>query len=112
MALPMPLPEADDRADRQGSPALRGTFLLVISDMHAGLMSISQWGLALLWLVGIAALVAAVLALVWLADPARRGGGVSLAPAGPSGPVSPDEPAAADLPAPDAAGRAARPSED
>jgi len=98
--------------DRPALPALRGTFRVVTADVHAAQMSISQWGLALLWLVGIAVLVAVVLAAVWLADPARRGGGASLASAGAAGPVSPGEPRAADLPAPDPAGPAARPNED
>ena len=35
-------------------------------------MSLSQWGLACLWLAGIMIVVALVLGLVALADPARR----------------------------------------
>jgi hypothetical protein len=37
-------------------------------------MSLQQWGLACLWVAGTLALVAAVLCLVALADPARRRG--------------------------------------
>jgi hypothetical protein len=36
-------------------------------------MSLGQWALACLWLVGIMIVVAVILGLVALADPARRG---------------------------------------
>lgn len=38
-------------------------------------MSLAQWGLACLWLAGTLAVVAVVLSLVALTDPARRGRG-------------------------------------
>ena len=67
-------------------------------------MTFSEWALAFLWLVGIAVVVAVILALVWLADPAGRRGGVPLVAAGPSGPVGPTESGAAGEPSPDVAG--------
>jgi hypothetical protein len=38
-------------------------------------MSLAQWGLACLWVAGTLAVVAVVLCLVALTDPARRRGG-------------------------------------
>jgi len=35
-------------------------------------MSLLQWGLAVLWMAGVLIVTAAILALVALADPARR----------------------------------------
>jgi hypothetical protein len=44
-------------------------------------MSLQQWGLACLWLAGTMAVVALVLCIVALTDPARRRGGAPAAPA-------------------------------
>jgi hypothetical protein len=65
-------------------------------------MSLGDWGLACLWLLGMLIVIAAVLGLVAVADPIRRRGPRASAGAAvpdPPGPSAPSPTGGPDLPA-------------